>query len=876
MATLIETGRRLLRRARALTSRARLDRELDEELRSHLEMEVEYNVRQGLPPDEARARAVREFGGVARVREEAREARGLGPLEELGRDARIAARSLRRSPAYTAVAVLTLALGIGITAAVFSVVDGVLLRPLPYPAPERLVELKERNADGSGTDFAGANFYDVRATSRTLARVAAYGGELTTVLGADEALRTGVAYITRDFFEVLGAPPARGRTVAPGEGTAGGPQVAVVSQRFWERALGGTPDYSQRTLRVSGGAFPVVGVMPPEFNYPAGTDVWVTSVDENPSRTAHNWSVIGRLAPGATLGQARTELDGIVRRLKAQYGEEMDAEGVIVTGLHEHLSKAARPALLVLLGAVGLVLLVACVNLASANLARGETRQRELAVRSALGAGRGRLIRQLLVENLLVSLAGGALGVALAVALTKLVVTRWPSALPGFADVRVDGRVVAFAALASFLTGLLIGVAPAWQVTGDLRGAIGGGSATSSRGRLRTRGVLIGAEVALALALLAGAGLLVKSLRTLLDVRPGFRTERVLTADVALPAALYDDTLKIASFFDRLLPELRAIPGVERAGLINRVPLGEGGMNTGFMVDGGDDWRGHDADYRIVDSSYFGTLGIPVVQGRGFTAADRAGAPHAVVINRAMAKRYWPGQSALGHRIRPPGMDRHQKEWLTIVGVVADVRGDGLDEAPEPQMFVHYAQRPERLTNGATVLVRGTTPPDLLAAAVRARARAVDANVPVELSSLEALVANSVAERRFATTVLSAFALLALFLAALGVYGVLAYSVAQRQREIGVRMALGANRGTVQAMVLRDAMRAVLPGVVVGLVGSLALTRLLRGMLYEVSATDPATLAAVSALLILVALFASWLPARRATRVDPLIAIRAE
>ena len=875
MATAMEIGRRLLRRARALTDRARLDRELDEELRSHLEMEVEYNVRRGLAPDEARARALREFGGVARVREEARDARGVGPLEELARDARIAARSLRRSPAYAAVAVLTLALGIGVTTAVFSVVDGVLLRPLPFPAPERLVQIEERNADGSATDFTGANFTDLHAASRTLAAVARYFTGSTTVLGADEALRTEVAAVSPGFFDVLGVRPLHGRLIAPGEGVAGGPQVAVVSRRFWERALGGDRDVAARTLRVGSEAYPVVGVMPHGFDFPAGADVWVTAVDDNPSRTAHNWLVVGRLASGATIDRARAELDGIMRRLKAEHGEGMDAQGVVVTGLHEFLAAGARRALLVLLGAVVLVLLVACVNLASANLARGETRQRELAVRAALGAGRGRLVRQLLTENVVLSLAGGALGVALAVALTRLVVSLWPDALPGFADVRVDGRVAAFAAAASILTGLLIGAAPAWQVTADLRTAIGG-SATSSRGRLRTRGVLIGAEVALALALLAGAGLLVKSLRTLLDVSPGFRTERVLTAEVALPSALYQDTLKIAGFFDRLLPELRAIPGVERVGLINRVPLGQQGMSTGFMVDGGDEWRGNFADYRIVDSSYFATLGIPLVRGRGFTAADRAGATHAVVVNEAMADRYWPDGSALGRRVRPPGMDRHQQLWLTVVGVVGNVRHDGLDAAPRPQMFVHYAQRPERLTGGATVLVRATTPPEQLAAAVRARARAVDANVPVELSSLEALLSRSVAERRFATTVLSSFALLALFLAALGVYGVLAYSVAQRQREIGVRMALGANRGAVQGMILRDAMRSVLPGVTAGLVGAVALTRLLRGMLYEVSATDPATLATVSALLVAVALFASWLPARRATRVDPLIAIRAE
>jgi len=868
--------RRISRRLRALTDRRALDRELDEELGFHLEMEVEHNVRQGLSPEAARAKALREFGGMTRVKEEARDARGIGALEDVARDVRFAARSLRRSPGYTTVAALTLALGIGVTAAVFSVVDGVLLRPLPYPEPDRLVRLYERTPGSDRSPFAGANVRDVQAGSRTLSRVAYYSSWQRTVLGVDEPVRATVSWASREFFDVLGVPALHGRTPAPDEGTAGGPGVAVVTHEFWQTAFGGDPKFAARTLRVGSDAYAVVGVMPPGFRYPARADLWLTIVDDIPSRTAHNYQVIGRLAPGATIQQARAEVDALLRRLKVEHGEGTDAVGATVGALHDELTRTSRTTLVVLMGAVAFVLLVACVNLASANLARGETRRRELAVRTALGAGRGRLVRQLLTENLLLAAAGGALGVGLAYALTRLLAASGPGAVPAFAQIRVDVRVLAFAAFVSLVTGLLVGVAPAWQVTRNLRGAIGGGGSAAGGGRLRTRGVLIGAEVALALVLLAGAGLLVKSLRTLLDTDPGFRTERVLTASVALPSSIYSDAERAAGFLDRLLAELRGIPGVEAAGVTSSVPLGGGGGNTGFMVDGGTEIAEGYAAYRVVDSTYFRALGIPLLRGRGFMAADRPGAPHVALVNQALARKVFPGTSPIGHRLRPPGMDSHAAEWLTIVGVVGDTRDGTLDAPPEPAMFIHYPQRPENLTSSATVVLRATTPAGPLSAAVRERVRAMDPNVPVTLSTLDGIVADSIASRRFSTVVLTAFAALALFLAALGIYGVLAYSVAQRQREIGVRMALGAHQGTVRAMVLRDAMRAVLPGVAVGLLGAVALTRLLRGLLYGVSETDPATFAAVAVLLTAVAAAASWVPARRATKVDPMVAIRAE
>jgi predicted permease len=872
---LLPALRTLRRRLRALVAPGAARRERDDELRFHLDMEAAHNERLGFTPRSARVKARRDFGDPPASPEGA--GAGAARLGGVWRDVRVAARSLLRTPAFSAVAVLTLALGIGASTAVFSVVDGVLLRPLPFPEPDRLVRLYERSAHFDRASWAGANVVDVQRQVRSLAAVAYASAYPTTVLGADEPLRATVAAVSPNFLAVLGARPERGRGFAPEEGAVGGARAAVVSHRFWRTALGGDLRFAHRTLRIGDDAYPIVGVMPASVTLPSRADVWVATTDDNPSRTAHNWAfVVGRLAPGADLAAARTEVDALMQRVKATYGKEVDNGGATVGGLREELGLPVRTPLLVLSGAVAFVVLIGCVNLASASLARGEVRQREFAVRTALGAGRGRIARQLLTETLVIAALGGALGVALAVALTRGATRLAGEVLPGSATIQVDTRVLAFAAASSLLTGLLVGLAPAVAVTRNLRGSIAaGGKAGIDGGRLRARGALIGFEVALAVALLAGAGLLVRSLGALLDEELGFRTERILTADLSLPGALYTDSARIVGYYDRLLAALRELPGVDAAGVVDALPLGGSGANSSFMLDGGTEVAG-DADYRVVDSTYFRALGIPLRAGRGFGPDDRPGAPHALVINETAARRYWPGTSPLGHRVRFPGMDRHAADWLTIVGVVGDARSESLDRPADPAMFIHYPQRPERLGWGATVVVHGATPPARLADAVRARVRAVDPNVPVRVSSLDEVVAGSVAERRFMTNVLSTFAAIALALAALGIYGVLAYAVAQRRRAIGVRMALGAPRGAVRGMVIRDAMAAVVPGALFGVAGAVALTRFLRGMLHGVSATDPASFAAAVALLGAVAFLASWLPARRATRVDPLTAIRAE
>ncbi|MBU8895916.1 ABC transporter permease [Corallococcus sp. H22C18031201] len=882
MSDLSNLRHRLTRRLRALFDRGALERELDDELRFHLEMEVEHLMRQGLSPEAARAKAQREFGGEARAKEAARDARGLRVLEDAARDVRLALRSLRRSPAYTAVALLTLALGIGATVAVFSGVDAALLRSLPFPDAGQLVMLHETNRKYPEMHFAGANFREVEEHGTGLSSVAYYGEDTVTVLGGLEPRRSPSALVSPRFFDVMGVRPLLGRGFTSDEGAKGQPPAAVVSHRFWQQVLGGDPSWVGRTLRLGSGDTRVVGVMPQGFQFPAGVDVWLAYVDTNPHRTAHNWSVVGRLRHGVTPERLGVELAARFASLKAELGTAMDAEGVIVTPLQTFLSRDSRTPLLVLLGSVGLVLLVACVNLTSAGLARAQARQRELAIRSALGAGRGRLLRQLLVESLVLSFAGGALGVGIAVGLLHLLGTG-ASPLSTLAAPTLDARVLGFALAVSLLTGLAVGSAPALHVTRDLRGAMAQGATGTGGGRLRGRALLISAEVALALMLLVGAGLLLKSLHALLGEDPGFHPERVLMAEISLPESRYGkegshygDGDRVRGFYERLTRELRELPGVESVGVINQVPLSGMSMTSGFMVDDGTVTVGS-AGYHIVDTNAFATLGVPLLRGRALSEEeDRAGSPHVTLINRAMAERYWPGSDPLGHRIRLPGMDAHKSEWMTVVGVVGDVRQDGLDAAPKPQLFVPQSQRPERLMAGATVLVRASGPLSELGPRVRAVVRATDPDAPVEVSFMADLVTGSVASRRLLAVLIAGFASLALFLAAVGIYGVLAYSVAQRQRELGIRMALGARPGAVRAMVLRDAMRAVLPGVGVGLVGALVLTRLLRGLLYGVSETDPTTFVGVALALTAVALAASWIPSRRATQVDPLLAIKGD
>lgn len=874
-----DLSRRLRARARALFNRNAAERDLDDELRFHLDMETEFQMRMGLSEGDARRRAQREFGGVERYRDESRDARGVSSVEDFVRDLKVGARSLRRAPGFALVSIFTVALGIAATTAVFSIIDGILLRPLPYPKPDQLVRIYERSPEYPASSFAAPNFFDLEKNTKTLRAAAYYGGDEFTVLGLSQPVRVTSARVSERFFDVLGVRPARGRGFLVGESRGADRFGVVISDRFWRTWLDTRPDWENHLIRIDGATLHVIGVMPPGFAYPAGTDMWVTQYDDNPHRTSHNWSVIGRLRDGRSADETRAELDQLFGGLKKQMGKDIDAQGVTIRSLREALTARVATLCYLLLAAVGLVLLVACTNLASANLARGESQQREIAVRTSLGASRGRLVRQLATEKIILCVVGGVVGVAASWLLVRAAVVLGAGTLPAFASIRLDVRVMTFGLVLAILTGVITGVIPALRITSNLRtlAASGGGGA----GRATSfRGPLIAAEVALATTLVIGAGLFLRSFRELMAEDPGYAVHQVVLGDVSLPSTYrnpsgwYGDTNAIRRFYGQVLTQVRAVPGVQAVALINQIPLGKNSYGTSVAVDGGTEFTKRGIDYRVVDSAYFGAMGIPIVRGRGFTSGDRVGTEHVVVVNRATAEQLWPGQNPIGHRLRPPGMDLHADLWLTVVGVAENVKQNGLDQPSPTQMYVHYLQRPERL-QAATIVVRSTQPQSV-GPAIRAAVSGGDPNALLEITSMDALLGESVAGRRFSMTMLSAFSSLALFLAAVGIYGVLAYAVVQRQREIGVRMAIGLSRGGVARLILADAMKAVTPGLVIGLIGAFLATRFVQGMLYGIAAVDPITYAVTAAVVIGVALLASLWPASRASRVDPMIAMRAE
>jgi predicted permease len=868
--------RRLRARIRALFNRQDVERDLDDELRFHLDMETDYLMRMGLSKEDARRRAQRDFGGVERYRDESRDARGVGPIEDFLRDVKVGARSLRRAPGFALVSIFTVALGIAATTAVFSIIDGILLRPLPYPKPQQLVRIYERSPDYPASSFSSANFFDLERHTRTLRAAAYYSADEITVLGLSQPVRVGMTRVSERFFDAMGVRPNLGRGFLPGE-SRGADHPAVISDRFWRTWLNARQDWANHLIRLDGATVRVVGIMPPGFAFPTGTDLWVTEYDDNPHRTTHNWSVIGRLNEGRSIDEVRAELDQLFGGLHQQLGKEMDAHGVTVRTLREALTLRVKKLCYMLLAAVGLVLLVACTNLASANLARGESQQREIAVRTSLGASRGRLVRQLATEKIILCLVGGAVGIATSWLLVRAAVALGAGTLPTFANLTVDARVMTFGLVMALITGVITGVLPALRVTSNLRTLAAGGGA----GRAPSfRGPLIATEVALATTLVIGAGLFLRSFGQIMAQDPGYAVEQVVLGNVTLPNTYtnangwYGDTVAVSRFFTRVMSRVRATPGVRSVALINQIPLGKNSFGTRVAVDGGTELTNDGIDYRVVDSAYFATMGIPMIRGRGFTSNDRSGTEHVVVVNRATAEELWPGQNPIGHRIRPPGMDLHMDLWLTVVGVVENVKQDGLDQPAPTQMYVHYLQRPERMQAG-TIVVRSASPA-AVAPIIRTAVAEADRNALVEMSSMAALLDQSVAGRRFSMTMLSAFSGLALFLAAVGIYGVLAYAVVQRQREIGVRMAIGLSRSGVARLIVLDAMKAVAPGLVIGLVGAFLLTRFVQGMLYGIAPADPTTYAVTAGVIIGVGLLASLWPASRASQVDPMIAMRAE
>ena len=893
--------RNLILGLRSLLRKERADRELDEELHAYLEMSRQEKMGRGMSL-EAANRAVRlENGSLEGARETVRAARWESRVESWWRDARFAARSLRKSPGFTAVAVATLALGIGATTAIFSVIDAVMLRPLPYPHPERIVRVWEQAPDGHRMNLADPNFNDFRAQNDTFSALAAYAVTRVSVSAGGEPLRLDVAYVSRDFFKALGVEPAVGRAFVPEEQRLHGGPAVIVSYGLWRQHLGGAADLSSSRLASTEGDFPVVGVMPAGFDFPPGVEAWVPRelVPETESRTAHNFRTLGRIQDGVSLSQARANLDAIARRLHTQYGKEVDLDAASVVPMAEAMIGDVRPALLTLLAAVGLLLLVACTNVAGLLLARTSARRRELAVRAALGAGRGRLLQQFLAEAFALSLAGGGLGVLLAAGAVRIFPALLPASLPRQEGIALNAPVLLFAFAVVVAVAVVLGVFAARRaVRPDLQEALSSGprSEGGTGGSARVRGFLVVGEIAATLVILVGAGLLGRSFLRLVSTSPGFRQENLMTMQFSPPSTEggASDTAGLArqaELVEAVARRLSAIPGVEGVGVTGALPVAGGdNLSDGMflILDGRappadykefeqmsqDPARVGHASYCVAGREYFQTMGIPLIRGRLFESQDGFDSPHVALISQSLARRRWPGEDPIGRILEFGNMDGQLKP-LTVVGIVGDVRAGGLDAPPPSIIYVDYRQRGIRNASSPTILVRSADP-SRVAPAARAVFHEVAPDIPVTVSTFAQEMGGWLSDRRFLLLLVGSFAAAALLLAAVGLYGVVAFTVARRTQEIGIRMALGARRRDVLRLILGGGARLVVPGVILGIAASLAITRLMSSLLFGISATDPLTFAGVALLLALVALLAAYVPARRATRVDPLIALRYE
>ncbi|MGH7718491.1 MAG: ABC transporter permease [Gemmatimonadaceae bacterium] len=816
-------------------------------------------------------------------------------MDTLVRDTRHAVRALLRAPGFALVTVLMLALGIGAATTIFSVVYGVLLKPLPYWDADQLVRIWQVSSRSTRGAFSDPNFDDLKAESRSFERLAHYGqGGMVPVLGREGPIRVQASIASYDLFALLGVQPIRGREFLPEEQQVGGPPAVLVSYEYWQRHLGGDPDLSKNTFTIQDRVYTVVGVLPPRFDFPEQADIWLPRGlwPKTPSRTGHNLSVVGRLKDGVTLEQAHQELSAIARRLKAQYGDDTWMADAAVVPLRDDIVGRVRPALLVMLGAAGLLLLIACANVTNLLLARAASRRRELAVRLALGAGRRRLARHFLSEALVLSLVGGALGVLLALWGMDAFLSLKPGQLPRAHEVGVTWVVLAFALSVSVLAAAALGLVVALHATGqDVRASLAEQQRTQAGGSAsdRLRGVLVASQVALTLVLLVSAGLVGRSFLRLLAVDPGFRTENGVVMNVAFNSPRGQEAARLGRFHEDMIRRLSTIPGVTHAGGVSSFPLGEGGSNGLFVIMSRpdeissiedfrrlirDSSRTALAQFRIASEGYFRAMDIPLVRGRLFDERDAPGPVHAALINEALAKARWPDQDPIGQLIQFGNMDGDLRPF-TVVGIVGDTREQSLEMEPQPTFYGNVHQRPAS-AGGFTYVMSISTDPAPVISSARGVLRELDPSIPPILDTFEQRFAAVRADRRFNVLLLGVFAGAALLLAVMGIYGVTSYSVAQRRREIGIRIALGAQRGDVLRAVLRQGVVLATIGIVAGLAGAFALTRFISSLLYGVSTIDPITFLGVPALLLAVALLASYLPARRAARVDPVVTLRSE
>jgi predicted permease len=816
-------------------------------------------------------------------------------MSELWQDLRYAARVLGKNLGVTTIIVFTLALAIGATTVIFSVVYSVLLRPLPYPGSDRIMAVFEVTSKGKPSRVADPNFDDFRDQSRSFQAIAKYIDDIASVSGASQPTRTTVADVSPDFLKVFGIQPILGRDFSPSDAKKGAGPAVLVSYRYWRQNLRSPRDLSQSYLKIGGAEFSVIGVLPAGFRFPADVDLWLPAdLDgENPSRTSHNYYALGRLRDGVTVEQADREISAIARRIhdsSSEQGDYLLKDGIVIP-LQDSITGKARSPLLILLGAVGFLLLIACANVANLMLAQASVRERELAIRSALGAARGRLIRQFLTEAFLLSVVGGGLGVFGAIWGVAGLVALAPENLPRLDDISISIPVLVFAILLSTAVAAGLGAFTAVRATsGDLRKGLteGGRGLSGSQGSQRVGQLIVAAQIAITLVLVVGAGLLGRSLMKVLEVNPGFRVDKIITMDVSLP---WVDDPKVkagqAIFFSNLIDRLKQIPGVRNGGATSGLPM-DGALRDGMFLlmtqsEAPKNFDGFDAlfqqkervgtaNFCAATDGYFQVLGIPLIRGRIFDERDGANSPHVAVISESLARDRWPNQDPIGHTIEFGNMDGDLR-LLTIVGVVGDTHESGLDAPPYPTVYVNLFQRS---LSTITVTMLSDADTRSVTSAARGILHDLDPDIPTRFRTFSQIYSASLGSRRFNVILIGFFGITALLLATAGVFGVMAFSVSRRTREIGVRVALGASSGDILRMILEQGLRTIFIGVTIGIIGSLALTRTMESLLFGVTATDPLTFGGVTLLLVGAALLACYIPARRAMKVDPMIALRFE
>lgn len=871
--------------------------EIVEELSQHLEDRYEQALSRGATEGEAYEAALLELKENGLLGLEIRGVersvqqdpvpmgieRGANIIGDLAQDLHYGLRMLVKNPSFTIVAVLALALGIGANSAIFSVVNTVLLRPLPYKNPGRLVMLWE---EATHLGFpkntpSPANFIDWRAQNTVFEAMAAMVERSFNLTGVGEPERFDGRRVSANLFDLLGVQPQLGRAFRAEEDKPGS-RVVILSNGLWQHRFGGDPRVIGQAVSLNGESYTVIGVMPGSFQFPTRRDqLWVPlafDAKEAASRGNHFLEVIARMKPGVTLQQAQAEMSTIAARLAQQYPEENLRVGSVVTALQEQVVGDIKPALLVLLGAVGFVLLIACANVANLLLARAAARQKEIALRLALGAGRSRLTRQFLTESVLLAVIGGAVGLLLSIAGLRVLKTFIPDTISQAQAISIDAKVLVFTGLVALVTGIIFGLAPAMQVSHlDINDTLkeGGRDAAGGTRGNRIRALLVIGEIAVSFVLLMGAGLLINSFMHLRNLHPGFRANHLLTMKIPLSEVKYPDKERRSPFYAEVLRRVQALPGVQSAAVAGNLPLTYDGDSMPIGIEGRTDPppdQRPDVILRVVGPGYFSTMGIPLVRGRDFSEQDKADSARVVIVSEKTARHFWPGENPIGKRLKPGSTSRNIP-WIEIIGVVKDVRQNDFVSEPKMQMYMPYQQLNSFAPNA--LVVRTNVEPLSLTGAVRNAIWAVDKDQPVSnLRSMDEIVSEAVARQRFSMLLLGIFAALAMVLAAVGIYGVMSYSIAQRTREIGLRIALGAQKSDVLKMILRQGLRFVAAGLAIGLAASFVLTRVMASLLFGISATDPATFVSISLVLIAVALLASYIPAVRAMKIDPMLALR--